>query len=320
MTARLQGGMHMIRRYLSERFIVIILFLIALFVIFYDSTCSAEESMLYLKQEAVRLKEQRTSLLQSETKIRGSLDRVRKASELVGSQANPEERLAVREAASAAEESYSLVRNLRAKIEMRLRALESVVRGQVSEKSFGIATIQLGGAQKRSGAGVGPVQYGTRIFEEETVSTGTKGVLELFTPDSGYLTLAPDTTVRMAEFDHTTSLLTLDIERGKVHAEKVCPEPENDTARCWATRYRTPSGFISFGKAELVYELKQDGTEMISVLEGAVVYREKQSKKASTVRMGEQLILGPRGESATIKKLPKEGVQNWWDVDLQFEM
>ncbi len=308
----------MLHRYLSRRLIVIILFLIALFVIFYDATCSAEDSILYLKQETVRLKEQRTSLLQSENRVRQSLDRARKSSELIGNQANPEERQVVREAVSTAEESYALVRNLRAKIEMRLRALESLGRGRGSEKSFGITTIQLGVAQKSSGTSSDPVQYSTRIFEEEMVSTGTKGVLEIFTPDSGYHMLAPDTTVRMTEFDHTTSLLTLYIERGKVRSEKVCQE--NDASRCWATRYRTPSGFISFGRAEVVYELKQDGTEMISVLDGAVVYREIRSKKATTVRMGEQLILGPRGESVMIRKLPKEGVPNWWDVDLQFEM
>lgn len=307
----------MIHGHFSTRLIIIVLFLMAFFFILYDATCSAEEAPLYLQKEVVRLKEQRTSLLQSEARVRESLDRARKAAELTGDHANPEDRQVVREAVATAEEAFALVQNLRTKIDLRLRALEQASRDRSSGKDFGLVAVQTGPAHKQSHAGSAALHYSSRVYEEDTLSTGKQGFLELFTPDAGYHMLAPSTTVRVAEFDRTTSLMTLDIERGRVHGEKLCGE--ND-ASCWATRYRTPNGIISFGSAELVYELKTDGTEVISVLDGAVVYREKQSRKATTVRLGEQLIRGPRGESVTLRKLPKEGIANWWDVDLQFEM
>ncbi|HSW64043.1 MAG TPA: hypothetical protein VLH56_12165 [Dissulfurispiraceae bacterium] len=304
--------------YLPSRLIIIVLFLIAFLVIMYDATCSAEEPALALKQEVNRLKERRISLMRSETKVRESLQRARKAYEITGSQANPEDRRVVREAVATAEESLALVQNLRTKTETRLRALESVVRDRPSEKDFGVAVVQTGTAQKQSRSGVAPLHYASRVYEEDTLSTANKSFLEIYTPDAGYHMLAPDTVVGILEFDRATSLMTINISRGKVHAEKTCPADE--TVQCWATRYRTPNGFISFAEAETVCELNPDGSEVISVLEGAVIYREKQSKRATTVKMGEQLIIGPQGESVKLKKFPKEGIQSWWDVDLQFEM
>ncbi|KAF0183972.1 MAG: hypothetical protein FD164_569 [Nitrospirae bacterium] len=308
----------MTRNRLAPKLIIIVLFLIAFFVILYDATCSAEEPALALKQEVGRLKERRISLMQNETKISNSLERARKAYALMGSQANPEDRQVVREAVTTAEESLTVVQNLRTKTDMRLRALESVIRGRASEKDFGVAVVQTGTAQRRSRSGVAPLHYASRVYEEDTLTTTNKSFLEMYTPDGGYHMLAPDTSVGIAEFDRVTSLMTVDILRGKMHAEKKCPA--NESSPCWATRYRTPNGIISFAEAEIVYELNPDGTEVISVLEGAVMYREKQSKKATTVKMGEQLILGPQGESVKLKKLRKEEIQSWWDVDLQFEM
>ncbi|HMK43542.1 MAG TPA: hypothetical protein VK445_05340, partial [Dissulfurispiraceae bacterium] len=271
-----------------RRLLLAVLFLVIFLMMFYDANCSAESDnpMLYAKQEAARLKEQRTSIRQSEAKVLASLERARKASSLMSDQSSTEDRKLMRDAIKTSEESLATVQNLRAKIEARSKAVEATARGRASDGDFAVVTVLSGSVQKQSGS---PIGHGGRIYENEMLKTGSGSFVEIFSPDSAYLMLAPNSTVLVGEIDRTTALLTMDVQTGKVHAEKYCADGDSS---CWATRYRIRAGFLSFAGAEFVYERRSDGTEIISVLEGAVVFREKASKKATTIRLGEQLILG----------------------------
>lgn len=301
-----------------SRGMLLLLFVSAVLFIIYDATHAADEAREQIRQETTRLKEQRTTIQKNEAAISQALERSRKALAATRQRGDQESVRVVQGAVAEAQESLDTVQNLRVKLEMRIRVLENAVRVAPQGREFGVATMVIGNAQVFRKAGVQPLESGGMVSEEELVSTGRSAFCELYLPDASYVMLGPESAVTVTEVDRANRIVMADLKKGKVHIEKTCAE--NEASRCWAARYSTGGGFVSFGGAELVIEQRVDGTEVITVLDGAAVFRDKRTRKALTLQVGDQLVAGKSGETVSLKRVGKDDVQSWWDPDIRVRM
>ncbi len=309
----------MIMKILRSRAGILVFFLVAVLFVVYDATHAADdEATAQIKQESARLKEQRATIRKSEEAITQSLERSRKALATTAERGDAESRRIAQDAVAEAQEALDTVQNLQAKLESRVRSFDNALRLPKSAREYGIATISL--VQVRIDRKNGQFRAGTgsKVLEEESVATGRAAYGELYLPDGTFVMLGPESVFIPTEVDRANRILMADLKKGRVHVEKNCSDGEG--ARCWATRYTTGSGFISFGKAELVYEQRTNGTETLTVLDGAVVYREKRSRKATTLQVGDRLEVGLNGEVVSVKKVAKDDIQSWWDPDIRVRM
>lgn len=308
----------MIMKTLRSRSIVLLFFLLAfLFIVFDAAHAADDERVVQMKQEVLSLKEQRASMQKSEESIQQSLERSRNALRTTAGQGDQETHRIVRDAIAEAQDALDTVQNLRAKIESRMRSLETALRQPNRSREAGIATIAIGQVLIAGKSGQRAAEPGDAVFEGEPVATGRAGFCELYLPDGGYLMAGQESWVVVTEVDRANRILMADLKKGKVHVEKYCPESEG--SRCWATRYSTGAGFLSFGGAELVYEQRKDGSEEITVLDGAAVFRDKQTRKATTLQVGDQLVVDLNG-TAVVRKVKKENILSWWDPDIRVRM
>ena len=292
----------MIMKMLRSRGGILLFFLAALLFVVYDATHAADdEATAQIKQEVARLKEQRAAIRKSEEAITQSLERSRKALATTAEQGDAESRRIAQDAVAEAQDALDTVQNLQAKLESRGRSLENALRLPKSVREYGIATISLGQVRINRKTGSFVLEPGSKVLEEESVVTGRASYGELYLSDGTFVMLGPESVFIPTEVDRTNRILMADLKKGKAHVAKSCSDGEG--SRCWATRYTTGSGFVSFGKAELVYEQRINGTETITVLDGAVVYREKRSRKATTLQVGDRLEVGLNGEVVSVKKV-----------------
>lgn len=309
----------MIMKILRSRAGILVFFLVAVLFVVYDATHAADdEATAQIKQESARLKEQRATIRKSEEAITQSLERSRKALATTAERGDAESRRIAQDAVAEAQEALDTVQNLQAKLESRVRSFDNALRLPKSAREYGIATISLGQVRIDRKTGSFVLEPGSKVLEEESVATGRAAYGELYLPDGTFVMLGPESVFIPTEVDRANRILMADLKKGRVHVEKNCSDGEG--ARCWATRYTTGSGFISFGKAELVYEQRTNGTETLTVLDGAVVYREKRSRKATTLQVGDRLEVGLNGEVVSVKKVAKDDIQSWWDPDIRVSM
>lgn len=309
----------MVSEVFRERVLAIFFFLIAILFVVFDAAQAAENTaVLQMRQEITRLQEQRATIQKSENTISQSIERVRKASAVTNEQGDAESGRIARAALHEAQDALDTVQNLRAKIEMRIRSLENAQRSAPQGREFGVVTFSLGQAQVFTRNRLQSAEPGMLIFEGMRIGTDRGGYFELYAPDGAFVMLGPDSGFTVTEVDRINRIVMADVIKGRIHVEKTCAEAED--SRCWATRYSTESGSLSFGAAEIIYVIGLDGRETVTVLDGAAVFREKQTRKATTLRVGDQLSVSRGGESVSVKKVQKEDIQSWWDPDLRVRM